>query len=451
LADGRTNRLACQVFGASDGLPGAEFSSGRQPVCGRDERGRLWFATAKGVVMMDPAALRPNDEPPPIHLEEITFHRPTPRAKDRAGTTPGRTEDAQSHLHGPFVAPVTLPAGSRRIELHYSGLSLVAPEKVEYRILLEGLDSEWRDAGNRRAAYYHELPPRDYVFRVRAANNDGLWNEAGASLAFTVLPYYWQTWWFRLGLALVLVNLGGTAAWWRSRAHVRRAFERERTANEIRELAGRLINAQEDERRRIARELHDDFSQRLALLSVEMELLGAPAMSAEASIAPRLGEIATRVKELSTEVHRMAYELHPAKLDQLGLVSAARGFCRELSKQSGVRIEFEAGTFPREAPADLALCLYRIIQESLQNMVRHSGATEARVELRAERDRAFLIITDAGRGFDTAKGRGEGGLGLSSMQERVRLVQGTLAVRSEPGRGTRIEVFVPLTGLGAAG
>jgi signal transduction histidine kinase len=286
------------------------------------------------------------------------------------------------------------------------------------------------------------LPARHYVFRVRASNNDGVWNETGATLAFTVQPLYWQTWWFRLGVALLLVNFGGATAWWQSRTRVRRALERERTANEIRELAGHLITAQEEERRRIARELHDDFSQRLALLSVEMELFGSPAAGG-AEFAPKLSEMATRVKDLSTEVHRMAYELHPAKLDQLGLVSAARGFCRELSRQSGVQIDFEPGSVPRDLPVDLALCFYRVIQESLQNVVRHSGAREARVELRAEPNHVCLVVADSGRGFEVERRR-QGGLGLLSMRERSRLIHATLTVRSEPGRGTRIEVRAPL-------
>jgi signal transduction histidine kinase len=143
----------------------------------------------------------------------------------------------------------------------------------------------------------------------------------------------------------------------------------------------------------------------------------------------------------------MAYELHPAKLDQLGLVSAARGFCRELSKQSGVQIDFEPGSVPRNLPADLALCFYRVIQESLQNVVRHSGAREARVELSAEPDRVCLVVADRGRGFEVDQGWREGGLGLSSMQERIRLVGGSLTVSSLPGQGTRIEVCAPLTNL----
>jgi signal transduction histidine kinase/ligand-binding sensor domain-containing protein len=443
VADGGSGRINFQVFDANDGLPRAEFTGGRQPTCARDAQGQLWFATTKGVAMINPRTLRLNQEPPPVHVEAISYYqRATSAAKSRSDEP--SSAETRSYVHGPFKGGLRLPPGSRRVEIKYAGLSYAAPEKARFQVKLEGWDPDWHDAGRQRVAYFHELPPRTYVFRVRAANNDGVWNETGASLAFTVLPYAWQTWWFRLGAAFLLVGLGGATVWLQSRTHVRRALEREHTAHEIRELAGRLIHAQEEERRRIARELHDDFSQRLALLSVEMELAGSGAGAVAAQPAPRLGEMANRVKELSSEVHRMAYELHPAKLDQLGLVAAARSYCRELEQKSGVRINLEADAVPRDIPADLSLCLYRIVQESLQNAVRHSGAAEARVELRVNSGRLVLIVTDSGRGFEVEQARREGGLGLSSMQERIRLVHGTLSVGSEPGRGARIEASVPL-------
>ena len=449
MADGRLARLTCQVFDSHDGLPKAEFAGGEQPVVTCDSKGRLWFATAKGIVATHPASIRMNQTIPPLKVERISFYRPASDNESNTGVRRNQQE-VQEHFEGPFEGLVPLPAGCRRIEIRYAALSFAAPEKVRFQTKLEGEDDDWHDVGNRHTAYFFDLPPRKYVFHVRAANNDGVWNESGASLTFAVLPHFWQTTWFRAALAFVLVSLGALAAWAWSRSHVRRALEREQVANEIRGLAGRLINAQELERHRIARELHDDFSQRLALLSVEMDLLGASGTAAQGQPAPQLAEVATRVKELSTEVHRMAYELHPAKIDQLGLVAAARGLCRELSQQTGMKIEFEPGTFPKQSPPDVSLCLYRIIQESLQNVIRHSKTREARVELKRKTDSLCLVITDSGCGFDYEKAKREGGLGLSSMQERVRLLHGTLKIDTGPGRGTRIEVDVPLGPLRTA-
>jgi PAS domain S-box-containing protein len=218
--------------------------------------------------------------------------------------------------------------------------------------------------------------------------------------------------------------------------------ERRRAQEEARALTGRLIHAQEEERARIARELHDDLNQRLALLSVTIDLL-CQMEPAERS-GKQLEEMAAEVRELSSVVHELAYELHPAKLDQLGLVAAAGSLCRELSQQAGVQVDFRHNDVPPHLPADVALCLFRIIQESLHNVVRHSGAKEARVDLTAEPEGIRLAISDAGKGFEMNGGQGNGGLGLLSMQERVRLLKGTIAVNSRPGQGTRVELTVPL-------
>lgn len=444
-AEGGNLRGKVQLLDTGDGLPSLDMSSSSQPVAAPDAEGRLWFATLKGMAMIEPRRFRPNTNPPPVHIEALHYRVPGKPSEALAGPSKPSADGTGEQEHGlasPFPARLRLPAGSRRLEIHYTATTFAAPEKARFQVKLEKVDQDWRDAGARRQALFDDLASGDYVFRVRAANHDGVWNERGASLAFTVLPHYWETAWFRLGTGLFLVGWGAAAVWMAARRRLQRAEERERTAHQMRELAGRLINAQEDERRRIARELHDDFSQRLALLSVEMDLCRAGLGQSSPDSAARFEEMASRVKELSSEVHRLAYELHPAKLDQLGLAAAARGFCRDLSQQTGVAIRFEACPLPTQLPPRQALCLYRIIQESLWNVVRHSGAKDARVELTTDAGHVRLVVADSGAGFDPT--RAEGGLGLASMLERVRLVQGELAVESKPGGGTRILVRLPV-------
>ena len=222
--------------------------------------------------------------------------------------------------------------------------------------------------------------------------------------------------------------------------------ERRDTEEAAREVSGRLITAQEDERRRLARDLHDDLNQRLALLSVELELMGQETVEALGERRARFEDMAARVKDLSSYVHKLSYALHPAKLDQLGLVAAARSYCRELSQQSGVGIDFLAENVTRELTPGVELCVYRVLQEALQNVVRHSGAAEARVNLRQLDGQIQLSVSEAGKGFDPQQARSHGGLGMLSMRERVRLVHGALRVESEPGCGTKIELRVPLAG-----
>ncbi|MHC1764506.1 MAG: two-component regulator propeller domain-containing protein [Verrucomicrobiia bacterium] len=243
VADARLPRLTCQVFDTSDGLPRAEFTRGRQPASTRDKQGRLWFATGKGVAMVNPAALRLNSQVPPVSIEQISFYRSSTATETTTGGR--RIPEVRLQVQGPFAGPVLLPPGSRRIEIGYVALSLTAPEKVRYQVQIQGVDADWQDVEHRRTAFYYELPPRAYTFRVRAANNDGLWNESGASLAFVVQPHLWETGWFRLGVGLLLVALGAALVWTWSRKRIARALEREQLAHEVVEARQRMNLAAE--------------------------------------------------------------------------------------------------------------------------------------------------------------------------------------------------------------
>jgi signal transduction histidine kinase len=223
-----------------------------------------------------------------------------------------------------------------------------------------------------------------------------------------------------------------------------KSMQQERKESEFvaHEVSRRLITAQENERKRIARDLHDDLNQRLAMLSVELELLRQKVHAQDAHV--HVDEIEHRIKEMASDVHKLSFELHPAKLEQLGLMTAARTFCRDLSRQSGVQIHFASNDIPRDLDATLALCFYRVLQESLRNTVRHSGATVAQVELTARERELRLVISDSGQGFNPLHATRGGGLGFIGMRERMRQVNGTFAVNTSPGQGTRIEVCAPL-------
>ncbi|MCB1125378.1 MAG: sensor histidine kinase [Verrucomicrobiae bacterium] len=218
-----------------------------------------------------------------------------------------------------------------------------------------------------------------------------------------------------------------------------RAHASERAA---RALSGRLIHTQEEESRRIARDLHDDFNQRLALLSVEIDLLGRSVSTADE--AAKLQQLSGHTRELASDLHRLAYRLHPAKLDQLGLVPAVSSMCRDLQQHSALKVHFTPENIPAGLPVDVARCLFRVAQESLQNVIRHSGAKEARIELTGEEGGIRLRVVDAGCGFDLKAVSSSAGLGLLSMRERVRLSQGRLEIRAVPGQGTQVELRIPL-------
>lgn len=220
--------------------------------------------------------------------------------------------------------------------------------------------------------------------------------------------------------------------------------ERKLAEEALSSVSSRLIEAQEQERFRIARELHDDLSQRMALLQIGLGQFEQDTAGLSSKARQQLHNIAEVATEVSFTIHNLSHQLHPSNLDTLGLVVSLKGLCKEFSEQHNLQVQFVYDGIPGQIPKDVTLCLFRIVQEGLRNVVKHSGATEAEVELSAHGDRIELCISDLGVGFNTESARGAAGLGLISMRERLRLVGGDLTVESEPLHGTRIRVRTPL-------
>jgi signal transduction histidine kinase len=229
-----------------------------------------------------------------------------------------------------------------------------------------------------------------------------------------------------VGVALLLQSLAITSLLLERRR--RRSAE-----GRLRHLSGRLITAQEEERSRIARDLHDDASQRLALLAIELDQLQAQSLADSA-------------RALSADLHRMAHQLHPAILDQLGLLPAARRFAGELAARHGVTVEISSDAWPETLPRDAALVLYRVMQEALQNAVKHSGAAKVEVAFSGRGPELTLRVADQGRGFAPELIEAAYGLGLAGMRERLRLVGGGLRIQSAPQGGTIAEAWLPAAG-----
>jgi len=212
----------------------------------------------------------------------------------------------------------------------------------------------------------------------------------------------------------------------------------------LEKVSGQLIEAQEKERRRIARDLHDDICQRLALLSMELDQANRGAHESADATKARLRDIRQHCSEIAGDVQSLSHQLHSSRLDYLGIVAAIDGFCDEFSRQHEVSIGFTDNDVPADLPREVSLCLFRVTQEALHNAVKYSGVDEYQVELTATEEEIQLSVSDAGRGFDVQAAKQNRGLGLVSMQERIHLVRGSLYVESEPGQGTRILVVVPL-------
>ena len=217
------------------------------------------------------------------------------------------------------------------------------------------------------------------------------------------------------------------------------------------DLSGRLISAQEDERARIARELHDDFSQRLALLAMQLGQVSESIPSSNKAADKKLHTMWEGISELSADIHRLSHQLHSSKLHHVGLMAAARSLCDEIGQQHHIHIEFVERDMPEVIPQDVELCFFRIVQEALNNIVKHSGAKQAHVQFDGTTFHIRLRIVDGGVGFDPNSNSVRGGLGLASMRERLRLLGGSLALHSRHMEGTEILVEVPLAQVNRAG
>jgi signal transduction histidine kinase len=226
----------------------------------------------------------------------------------------------------------------------------------------------------------------------------------------------------------------------------RRRAERslQKSRQELRALAGRLINAEEEERKRISRELHDDLSQKLAMLAFDTgSLVLAPPPSMD-EIREQLRNLQARVVQLSQHVRQISHQLHPTILEDLGLTAALSELCEEFSAREGIAAAFEQEAMPRTLPVDVAACLYRVAQEALHNVSKHASATQVRLKISGGLEGFHLCIYDNGVGFDS-RDLHQRGLGIVSMKERVGMVQGDFWIYSQPGLGTEIKVFVPLS------
>ena len=221
--------------------------------------------------------------------------------------------------------------------------------------------------------------------------------------------------------------------------------ERRHSEAQLKSVSARLIRAQEEERNRIARELHDGLNQKLALLCVDLQELGQS--HHDNDLSRQLNGFSLRLQDVSADVHGLSHRLHPSKLDYLGFVPAVKSLCNELSGRRGLQIEFipaDDVTEFEHLDKELALCAYRVVQEALSNVIKHSGAVSARVQVRCRKHMLYVLVTDSGKGFSLDVAKHKGRLGLISMEERLRLANGKLIIRSRPNRGTQIEARIPL-------
>ncbi|MGH9589487.1 MAG: sensor histidine kinase [Terracidiphilus sp.] len=391
-------------FGAADGLRTRQMATNSHPSAWRSRDGRLWFATPKGLVEVDPAHFQLNALPPPVVLERFTV------------------DGAVEPLH-PSGSNLKVAAGHVHFEFEYAGLSFVAPQKVRYRYMLQGFDRRWTYAGARRSAYYTNIPPGDYTFRVEAANNDGLWNDVGANATFTLRRHFYRTLWFYALMLLLLI--AGILLFIRRRLR----------------LAQREFRAVLGERNRIAREIHDTLAQGYVGISVQLELLAELLRMRKLDDASKqLNVTREYVREGLADARQSIWALRtrdsgeetlPVKLGRM----VEQAGSSDLTSRLSVR-----GAY-RPLPAATERELLRVAQEAIHNVKKHAAASELSVTLEYGQETILLEIRDNGRGGAIRSASGSGGhFGVTGMQERAEAIGGTLEIESAPGEGTMVRL-----------
>jgi signal transduction histidine kinase/ligand-binding sensor domain-containing protein len=408
--------ITATVFDSYDGVRMEPIPTGYEPYVARSPDGRLWFIGPNGLNVLDPRRLNINTLPPPVTVERIVADH--------------KVIDAQ-----PDGSPVALPALTRDLQIDYTALSLVAPEKVQFRYKLEGFDDDWQDAGNRRQAFYTNLPPRDYRFRVIASNNSGVWNEVGASVNLSVTPAYYQTTWFAACAMVSLLTLALAV-------HRIRLGIVEKHQREISALNERLMKAQEEERSRISGELHDGVMQQM-LAATMMLGTARRKIAGDSDVKATIEKVQEKLIKVGTDIRQLSHDLHPPMLHDAGLPQVLQAYCDDFSSTSGISVSCEADDDARELSRGAALALFRTVQEALGNVAKHAAASQVSVRLRRSDGVISLEVSDDGVGFDSARFGTARGLGLITMRERAGQLNGTFEFDSAPGRGTTIRVTIP--------
>jgi signal transduction histidine kinase/ligand-binding sensor domain-containing protein len=405
-AEGRLPAVTFTVYGVEDGMESADYNpSYIQPAAGKTADGRLWFATTKGVAVIDPRRLKANRLPPPVIIERVM------------------TDDDPV----PLEPGARIPPGREKFEFHYTAPSFVSPEKVRFRYTLEGFDQSWTAAHDRRTAYYTNLPSGRYRFRVAAANDDGVWNEEGASFEFQLAPRFHQT---RAFQALVLAAL--LAAGW--------SVHRLRVAR----MEARFATVM-TERNRMARELHDSLAQGLAGIALHAGALRQAEPELTDAASRHLDTIGRLVQSSLAEARGSVWDLQPESLREGNLPAALESMIRELTGDTAVETALEVRGVPRRLGRQVERNVFRIGQEALTNALKHSQSGRVEMILSFEPDRVELRVRDHGRGFDPSTARcAPESFGLTSMRERAAQIGGHVTINSHPGRGTEVLLEAPV-------
>ena len=422
FAGDKTGEITSIFYGKADGLVSPMCNGVAKPAGWKGKDGRLWFATTKGVAVVDPKVAKMlNETPPTILIEQVLADK-----KEVARETPPVTR---------HPSLVTIPPGRGEIEFQYTALSFRAPEKIHFKYKLEGVDLDWFDAGNRRVAHYNNILPGTYHFRVTACNENGIWNDQGATISFTLSPQIWQAWWFLSAVIIAMVGSVAGVARYVTGKNMQRTLERLEHQSAL-----------ERERARIAKDMHDDLGSSLTRITLLGELVEADQAN-PAEVETHARKIVSSARETVKSLDEIVWAVDPENDTLNGLIEYLTHYTDEFFENTDVRCRLE---IPMDLPdaqlsSEVRHNIFLVIKETLNNALKHAAASEVRLQISATQNILKIEITDNGRGFDlnqTPDGRV--GHGLSNMRDRITAVGGQLQFDSAPGQGTRLRFEVKL-------
>ncbi len=412
FAAGRLTAVNSFAYGSGDGMLSRECN-GANPAGIRSHDGRLWFPTIKGVVVIDPLKL--DEKPSVLAVEQVSI--------DNRILPAGQTVEIQPD--------------EENLEIQFTALNWNRPTRIKFKYQMIGLDENWVESGGRRTAYYAHPSPGEYTFRVIADNGEGVWNEEGKSLRIVVFPPFYRTWWFRtlcvLATILIIRLFYGF-----------RLAQLEKISAARARFAQQLIEQQEQVSRHIAVELHDSIGQSLIVIR-NRALMSLNTPDKHERMIAQMEEISEAAADSIIEVRQIAHNLHPYQLEHLGLTSALETMIESAADASEIEFVSEIDDVDDLLSKEAEINLYRIVQESLNNILKHSGAGKVKILLGKTGSILNLIIEDNGKGFQAGNSnKPKNGLGLTGIAERAKMLNARHEIRSTPNLGTVIALQMKL-------
>jgi ligand-binding sensor domain-containing protein/signal transduction histidine kinase len=444
LAAGKITAVYPQVFGRAEGMLSEECAGGFCPAGLKTAAGRLWFPTLKGAVMVDPSVRLSKLPAPTVILEQISVDGVSSPMFSTANSSTEK-KDESPNSDASMAKTLNLGPGRHRIEFQYTALGFDAPERIRFRYQLQGLDSDWVDAGNRRVAFYSYVPPGSYQFQVIACNADGLWNETGTIVGLTISKFFWQTWWFAGLSSLTLLVLVANGV----RIMVKRKLQRRLKYLE-------QERALERERTRIAQDLHDEMGAKLCRISFLSEHVRRNNNGMTSELRNQIVSISDASREMLHSLDEIVWAVNPQNDTLEHVVSYIGHYAEEFFQETGIECKLNiSGTVPPyPLSSQLRHNLLLAVHEAFTNVLKHSKATQVDVFIVYTASAFEIAVSDNGHGFSasalppqTPGSSGAAGDGLRNMKQRLADIGGKCSISSEPNHGVTVQFLLPLEEL----